>query len=226
MGAGDVSCARTQGERMKTGPGPTIALVGVLAACGGAPGTQTASDVQASQMSRTFAGRNRCNPKAQDRPFVIEWDATDMSSFEARAASDIVFVRCDGCDLKIIDACVDGSLPGAVGAYRPIEWTSGSVESLDINDEGDLFTKLPLGAAALGGRVHGGEKFHMEYLVSGTRLATRDAVYQADLTKKVPTCKGATHFVYSYNLGAFALGAQSSAKAEVGGTVWGMGAGG
>jgi hypothetical protein len=59
------------------------------AACGGAgspPGTKNASDVQASKMGETFAGQNRCNPKNHERPFIIEWDATDMSSFESRAA--------------------------------------------------------------------------------------------------------------------------------------------
>jgi hypothetical protein len=197
-------------------------------ACGGgsaAPGTKSASEAQASGMSQTFAGQNRCNPKDHTRPFVIEWDATDMSSFEARATNDVVFVRYQGCDLVMIDSCVVDSVKGSFGSYKPIDWTSGSVESMDINNEGELYAKLPLGTASLGGRVKGGEKFHMEYFVSGTRSATRDMVYRADLAK-VPSCKNATHFVYSYNLGAFALGAQSSIKGEAGGTVWGVGAGG
>ena len=201
----------------------------VMAACGGgasnAPGTKTADNVQSSRMSQTFAGQNKCNPKNAERPFVIEWDATDMSSFESRAAGDLVFVRYEGCNLKVIDTCVDDSVRGAFGSYKAVEWTSGSVESLDIHDEGELYAKLPLGAATLGGRVQGGEKFHMEYFVSGTRTATRDAVHRGDLAKR-PSCKEATHFVYAYNLGAFALGAQSNIKGEVGATVWGMGAGG
>jgi hypothetical protein len=64
----------------------------------------------------------------------------------------------------------------------------------------------------------------MEYFVSGTRSATRDAVHRSDLAK-VAACKDATHFVYAYNLGAFALGAQSNLKAQADGTVWGFGAG-
>lgn len=176
-------------------------------------------------MGETFAGKNRCNPKEHERPFIIEWDATDMSSFEARAANDVVFVRYQGCDLIVIDSCVDDSLKGSLGSYRPIEWTSGSVESIDINNEGELYAKLPLGAATLGGRVQGGEKFHMEYFVTGTRTATRDGIHRGDLAK-IPGCKNATHFVYAYNLGAFALGAQSSLRTEAGGTVWGVGAGG
>jgi hypothetical protein len=205
-----------------------ISCIAILASCGGgggaAPGSRSASDVQASKMSETFAGQNRCNPKGHERPFIIEWDATDMSSFEARAANDVVFVRYQGCDLVVMDSCVSDSVKGSLGSYKPVEWTSGSLESLDVGSEGELYAKLPLGAATLGGRVRGGEKFHMEYFVSGTRSATRDAIHRSDLAK-TPGCKNATHFVYAYNLGAFALGAQSHAEGEAGGTMWGFGAG-
>ena len=142
-----------------------------------------------------------------------------------RSANDVIFVKYEGCDLKVIDSCVNDSVKGSFGSYKPVEWTSGSLEALDINNSGDLYAKLPLGAATLGGRVEGGEKFHMEYFVSGTRTATRDTIYRGDLAN-VKSCKGATHFVYAYNLGAFALGAQSQLKASVGGSAFGFGAGG
>ena len=164
------------------------ALVALASACnsgssGPIPGAKSASDVQSAGMAQSFAGKNKCNPRSVDRPFVIEWDATDMSSFESRAANDVIFVKYEGCDLKIVDACVHDSERGSFGSYRPVEWTSGSVESLDVNNEGDLYAKLPLGAATLGGRVEGGEKFHMEYFVSGTRSATRESVHRGDLAK-------------------------------------------
>jgi hypothetical protein len=64
----------------------------------------------------------------------------------------------------------------------------------------------------------------MEYFVSGTRSATRESVHRNDIAR-VAACKGATHFVYAYNLGAFALGSQSSIKGSVNATVWGFGGG-
>ena len=64
----------------------------------------------------------------------------------------------------------------------------------------------------------------MEYYVSGTRTATRDSVFRAELDKN-PRCAGATHFVYAYNLGAFALATQSNLKGEVNGSYFGFGAG-
>ena len=206
--------------------GGTAVIVAAATACGGgsvAPGTKSAADVQASGLKDSAAG-NRCSPKNHDRPFIIDWDATDAASFESRAANDVIFVRYQGCDLIVMDSCVNDSVKGSFGSYKPVEWTSGSVESLDIANEGELYAKLPLGAATLGGRVQGGEKFHMEYFVSGTRSATRGEVHRADLAK-TQGCKNATHFVYAYNLGAFALKAQSNVHGEAGGTVAGFGGG-
>ncbi len=207
----------------------SILLFG-LAACGGSGpmpggGGNARPSGQSKLMDGTFAGANKCSAKGHDRPFIIEWDATDMSSFEAKAASDVVVVKYEGCELTILDRCSADSLKGANGAYGAVEWTSGSVEKIDIKNEGELYAKLPLGAATLGGRVQGGEAFHMEYYVSGSRKATRPDLYRADI-EKIPGCKGATHFVYAYNLGAFALGSANELKSEAGCTVWRIGAGG
>ena len=180
---------------------------------------------QSNLMAQSFAGQNACNPENHLRPFIIEWDATDMSSFESHVANDIVVVRYEGCNLVVLDECRNESIRGEQGSYRPPEWTSGSLETLDISNEGELYAKLPLGQATLGGRVNGGEKFHMEYFVAGTRMATRDAVYRNDIASN-PGCEGATHFVHAYNLGAFALGSAQNLDTAVGGSVYGFGAGG
>lgn len=206
----------------------SFAVVSILVACGGGRIPAVGPDRESGQsglMDKTFAGSNKCNPKNHERPFVIEWDATDMSQFEALTSSDIVFVKYQGCDLKIVDTCKNDSVKGQLGSYKSVDWTSGSVEKIDITNEGELYAKLPLGVATLGARVSAGEAFRMEYFVSGTRSATRPAQYKADLDK-IPGCKGVTHFVYAYNLGAFALGSNKNVKGEANATFWGAGAGG
>ncbi len=206
----------------------TLVPLGLLvgAACGGGmPGARGSRESgQSKLMDSTFAGSNKCNARSHDRPFIIEWDATDMSSFESHASNDIVFVRYEGCEMKVLDQCRNDSVRGSLGAYKAVDWTSGSLEKLAIATEDELVAKLPLGVASLGGRVHGGEKFQMEYYVAGTRNATRDAVYLKELAE-LPGCKGATHFVYGYNLGAFALGSVSELNASVEGSLYGFGAG-
>jgi len=61
--------------------------------------------------------------------------------------------------------------------------------------------------------------------VSGTRTASRDRIHRADLATLVG-CKGATHFVYAYNLGAFAIANQSSLTATTSASSFGFGGGG
>ena len=46
-------------------------------------------------------------------------------------------------------------------------------------------------------------------------LCEQGAIRRNDLAA-VPACKEATHYVYAYNLGAFALGSQRSIKGDVG----------
>lgn len=199
-----------------------LAMTAVLAlACSNKPqNSGTRASGQSKLMDQTFAGQNACDPANHKRPFIIEWDATDMSSFEQIVNNDIVVVRYEGCTLTVLDECRNESIRGSQGAYLPPEWTSGSLETIDISNEGELYAKLPLGSASLGGRVSGGESFHMEYFVAGTRQATRDSVYAADLAAN-PGCEGATHFVHSYNLGAFALGSASELNVEAGGSAYG-----
>ncbi|MFO0566691.1 MAG: hypothetical protein U0263_13565 [Polyangiaceae bacterium] len=207
--------------------GPAAYLL-ILAACGpgGAPGAGGSRESgQSKLMGETFAGKNKCNPENHERPFIIEWDATDMSQFESIAANDVVFVHYEGCKLTVLDSCKDDSVRGALGTYKPVEWTSGSLEKMEIKSEAELYANLPLGVASLGGRVSGGEQFRMEYYVAGTRSATRPAVYSSDL-KKVAGCKGATHYVYGYNLGAFALGSAKDQSISAEGSLYGFGAGG
>ncbi len=207
----------------------TFFLLGTLtAACGSSaiknPGSSRESG-QSNLIEKSFAGRNRCNPQDHTRPFVIEWDGTDISSFESRATTDVVFVRYEGCNLQVLDGCTNDSIRGSLGSYGAVDWTSGAVEKVDILNEDELYAKLPLGATVLGARVQGGERFHMEYFVSGTRKATRPAVYRSELDR-IPGCRGATHYVYAYNVGAFALGSFSRLEGSAGGTIWGVGGGG
>lgn len=216
-------------------PSPLLRVLGLascalaacsLAACSLAAHTKPDRDSgQSGLMDKSFAGQNACNPDNHLRPFIIEWDATDRDSFEQHANSDIVFVHYEGCTLRVLDECRNTSVRGERGAYTPPEWSSGGLETIDIANEAELYAKLPLGHATLGGRVQGGEKFHMEYYVAGTRVASRDAVYRDELAGK-RGCEEATHFVYGFNLGAFALASAKDLHAQAGGSVFGFGAGG
>jgi hypothetical protein len=186
-------------------------------ACGGA-GTPPTMQGRAGMLSQTAVAQ-KCEEaaKGHERPFVVEWDATDLASFEAKAARDTIFVRYEGCKLVVLDRCSDGEVAGKLGAYGTPQFTSGTVQGFEMKNEGDLYAKLPLGAATLSGRVQAGEALSLKYFVSGVAQNTRDAIYTSDLK---------SHEGWAYNLGAFELASLATSSGEAEGSVAGVGAAG
>lgn len=166
-------------------------------------------------LDNTAVGKHRCEGGgATYSPFVVEWDATDLASFEAKAARDVVFVRYADCGIEMLYGCSDSGIPGRYGRYNEPTFTSGTVEGFTMKNEDELVAKLPLGAAAFSTNVKLGETLVLKYYVSGSVQATRDEVYRAHLADN-GRCSKATHFVSAYNLGAFKLEATKGQAGEV-----------
>lgn len=170
-------------------------------------------------------GQNRCpDEDGNARPFVVEWDATDLATFEAKAARDLVFVKYQGCEIELLYGCSDNGVPGRYGAYDSPTFTSGTVESFEMRDVDELYAKLPLGAASLSSSVAVGQTLELQYFVSGAVNSTRNYVERAAIADN-GRCAGATHFVSAYNLGAFRLLAHESRGGKIEGGVGKAGAG-
>lgn len=202
------------------------ALILVLFACGGASNVNPVMQGREGMLSETAIAK-KCEEakEGHDRPFVVEWDATDLASFEATAQQRTLFVKYDGCSLKVLYECRDPVAISRFGTYGPPQFTSGTVQGFDIKNEGELYAKLPLGAATLSGRIQGGESLHLKYFVSGVATNTRESIYGNEI-KAAGGCEGATHFVWAYNLGAFELETRSRGAAEGNASVAGIGSAG
>lgn len=187
--------------------------------------TAPAGSEPSKMLDKTAVGKNRCDADGSNfAPFVVEWDATDLSTFEAKAARDVVFVRYQDCQIELLYSCSDNGIPGRYGRYQEPTFTSGTVESIEIKNEDELFAKLPLGAVSFGANVQMGEALELQYFVSGVVTSTRNAISRAALQDN-PRCAGATHFVSAYNLGAFQLMAYKGATGQAGLDVKSVGAG-
>jgi hypothetical protein len=114
---------------------------------------------------------------------------------------------------------------GTFGAYGTPEFTSGTLQGFDVENQGELYAKLPLGAASLSGRLEAGEALHLSYFVSGVAISSRDALYRTEVDRDA-SCRDATHFVHSYALGAFELSSREhrGGSAEASGFGAGLGA--
>ncbi len=178
--------------------------------------TAPAGSEPSKMLDKTAVGKNRCDAgDANFAPFVVEWDATDLSTFEAKAARDVVFVRYKDCQIELLYSCSDNGIPGRYGRYQEPTFTSGTVESIEIKNEDELYAKLPLGAVSFGANVKMGEALELQYFVSGVVTSTRNSISRAALQDN-PRCEGATHFVSAYNLGAFQLMAYKGATGQAG----------
>jgi len=210
-------------------PAPVVALlviaVGAGAACAGT-GTPPIMAGREGMLSQTAVAQ-KCSEAARghDRPFVVEWDATDLASFEAKAGRDTMFVDYEGCTLDVLYSCNDPNVQGRLGTYGQPTFTSGGVQGFEVKNEGELYAKLPLGAAAFSGKVAAGEELHLKYFVSGVATSTRDAIFRNEI-QKYPGCAKATHFVWAYNLGAFSLDTKERNSEELHAKMGNAGGGG
>ena len=119
-----------------------------------------------------------------------------------------------GAICKIIDRC---RLSGSYAWKK----TTLSTDTTDIQDEDDLYAKLPLGAAALSGQLKTSGSLHVQTTVSGqlqlVGKAAEDATSGAE-------CSRATHLVTALSIGAFKLVAGGAAKVSGGAEYGGMSA--
>jgi hypothetical protein len=192
---------------------PAVLLSIALPACGPKNGSPTSNAPGGAAGTPAEAA---CTSDGQDQPFVISWDATDRSMFESTAASHLVFVKYEGCNMTVLDECSLDS-----GSYGEVQWSPGNLETIDIRDQNQLMNLLPLAASMLGARVSSGESFHMEYYIAGSKTADTQAVAASDIAGR-PGCDGATHLVQGFDLGAFALGSAKNLDMGAGGSKFGF----
>jgi hypothetical protein len=158
----------------------------------------------------------KCSVAAsREQPLVTEWPAPYKARLEALLQGGAVAVEYSGCDLRIIDRC---RLSGSYAWKK----TTLSTDTTDIQDEDDLYAKLPLGAAALSGQLKTSGSLHVQTTVSGQLQligkAAEDATHGAE-------CSRATHLVTALSIGAFKLVAGGKAKISAGAEVGNTGVG-
>ncbi len=179
-----------------------LALVSALGAgCG--PGNVIAKNKTISEVDDQQA---TCKvAKDPLNPLIVEWPATSKVALDSASKRGIVVVSYAGCTLKVLNEC------HAKGDYEYTGVTPAR-DKIDISSQDDLYARLPLGAVNLKGELDSGSSLKLDYIAVGQRVS-----------KEAPTelegegCEGATHYIRTITLGAYALDA--SAKAEAGASV-------
>lgn len=182
----------------------------VLAACHGAPVAEAVMPNQGHDTTQLA----RCSVAAsREQPLVTEWPAPYKARLEALLAEGAVAVEYSGCELRIVDRC---KVPGAYAWKR----TTLSRDTTDIQDEDDLYTKLPLGAVTLSGQLKMSGSLHVETTVAGQMQLVGKAAQDATTGAE---CARATHLVTALSVGAFKLVSGGNVAGNAGVEVAGMG---
>ncbi len=166
-----------------------IVVVALSGACmprqgmvGAAPGVSARCRVGASQTS----------------VLVTEWSAAEKANLEAMLRSGgAVAVEFSGCQMRVLPQC---KLPGHYSWTR----TTPTTDVLEIQNEAQLYAKLPLGAVSLSTELARSGSLYVETTVSGQHRL------QGASTEWVPNnaeCEFATHLVGATSIGAFVLSA-------------------
>jgi hypothetical protein len=179
-------------------------------------GCASMSGLRGAELNRISEG-TRCRVGAsQTSLLVTEWSAPEKSNLEALMGGSAVAVEFTGCSLRLLPQC---RLKGSYAWQR----TTPSTEGVDIQDQAELYSKLPLGAVELAGELERAGSLRIETTVSG-HLRLRDMT--ASEVTSVAECARATHLVEGLSLGAFTLSGSDSSRAKGGAGAYGLGLGG
>ena len=153
--------------------------------------------------------QSRCQAAARsESPLVTEWSAAEKANLQARLRSGGLAVEYTGCTMRPLTGCT------LRGSYR---WqrTTLSSDGIEIRDQDELFTKLPLGALALEGELARSGRLAVRTMVSGQYILEGSSV--ADVPD-YGDCAQATHILQSVSIGSFKLhsGGTLDASASVG----------
>jgi hypothetical protein len=154
-----------------------------------------------------LADEERCLRAAENAsPLLTEWPASEKAMLEAALRQGGVAVEYTGCEMRPITGC---ELRGSYQWNR----TTLTTDARKIDDEDELFAKLPLGAFGLKAELARSGRLEVRTTVAGQfRL-------QGTEPRDVPDygeCARATHLLTAIAMGSFQLRAGASLDASAG----------
>lgn len=179
---------------------PCLAIAGLLAAsCGSNLLATPPNLVDAdSDLSTCGVAKDPLNP------FIIEWPGTNKVTLEWASKRGVVAVSYSNCTLKVLPDCKLDAEGYSFGGVTPTR------DEIRMENETDLYARLPLGASGLKAELGGGTRLSFKYVAVGVRAT------EATPTLPDAGCDEATHFIRAITVGAYELDAEASANASVG----------
>ncbi len=151
-------------------------------------------------------------------PYVVDLRGADRSHLEAVMTEGIAIVRYDCEGLQVLRGC---TVRGAPNPYTFVG-VSMKEDQVQIDTLDQLKANLPASAVKLEAELTSGAAIDIGLVMVGRKSIRGDMVAKADLDG--PGCEGATHFVRSAIVGAFAVEKGTQGKARAAAEIFGAGA--
>ena len=186
-----------------------------LIGCGGT------NPVQPKDMTAGMAAGEACDPTTladEAMTFVVDWQDGQRAAIDSAMRKGVAVVKysCDG--VKVLTSC------RVRGDYQ---YAGTSTRRKVINMKDAVQAQAQFGGRMVGAAFQGefaqNRSLDMAYLTVGAESTT---VTQANTAMLTGRCKGATHFVYEAQVGAFAVSTNSAGSASAFVEVFGQGSGG
>ena len=143
---------------------------------------------------------------SQGSPIVTEWPASEKANLEAALMQGTVVVAYSGCSMRVLPQC-------RVKGYYNWQHTTPTADVMTINNEDELYSKLPLGAVSLEAELKRSGNLEMKTVVSGqVRLVEANP---ADIGTE-GECAQATHVLGALSIGAFTLSRAANGEGKAG----------
>lgn len=142
-------------------------------------------------------------------PLIVDWGSDDRTDLEVAMRDGIVVASYDCNSFRVLDNCRAGSGYKFAGVSR-------KEDVIQIVGQDELHANFPLGAAKFEAGLDRSSAIDVALVTVGKHRALKGKVVRTDLEGD---CEGATHFVRSAVVGAFAVGTgtrgHAAAVAEV-----------
>ena len=194
----------------------SVVLFALLPACG----TGAAADAvrpNAPTLADARGEAATCHEvQAEGTPLIVDWKPEDRGDLEIAMKEGVAVVHYDCQGIRVLSDCHAEGKYGFIG-------TTKKEQLISLENADQVQANLPFSGGKIGAGMARGSSLDIGLVMVGKKSTTPLSLDRAKLTGR---CDGATHFVRSATVGAFAMKQSAAGEVKAAVEVFGVGASG
>lgn len=193
----------------------SVLLVATGVGCGAGTVGKAVRPTSPTAAEALGAAEVTCREGVSDaQPLVVDMSSSARVDLEVAMREGLAVVAYDCKSMRLLPAC---KFPGG---YK-FAGVSRKEEVVKLNDQGEIAANLPFNGVKIAGGIDRDAALDLALVLVGKQTTPTDGAGRPELTGR---CDGATHFVRSASIGAFAIGVGARGEARMVADVFGYGA--